>query len=117
VRAHLVARPEEWRWSSARAHLGRPDESGLLSMESWREQYDERGWREVLEMGVGAAELEQRIREATRTGRPFGSEAFVERLEEQTGRRLRPQRRGPKKKKLAATTGRGGPGASELVIE
>ena len=116
VRAHLVARPEEWRWSSAGAHLGRPDESGLLSMESWREQYDERRWREVLEMGVGAAELEQRIREATRTGRPFGSETFVERLEEQTGRRLRPQRRGPKKKKLAAAAGGGGSDASQLVI-
>ncbi len=114
VRARLVARPDEWRWSSARAHLGQSDESGLLSMGPWRQCYDERRWREVLALGVGAAELEQRIREATRTGRPFGSEAFLERLEEHTGRRLRPQRRG-RKKRLAAAAGNDGSGKLKSV--
>ena len=38
-----------------------------------------------------------RIRKHTRTGRPLGSEAFIDHLEQLTGRSLRPKKRGPKR--------------------
>jgi hypothetical protein len=44
------------------------------------------------------AALVERLREATRTGRPAGGEEFIERLESSTKRLLRPQKRGPKEK-------------------
>ena len=78
VRARMVERAEQWPWSSAPAHLGGPDRAELLSLARWRERYDAKQWAEALALGLRAADIERRIREATRTGRPFGSEAFVE---------------------------------------
>jgi len=53
-------------------------------------------WEEALELGFREAVLVERIREATRTGRPLGSEVFTRSLEAGTGRVLLPQKRGPK---------------------
>jgi len=90
VRAGLAGRPEEWRWSSARAHLGiRPDaltETGPL--------LDRVGdWRALLDDGIEAAARDA-IRASERSGRPLGDGRFVERLETALGRPLRPQPRG-----------------------
>ena len=35
VRAKLVERPGDYRWSSAAAHLGKPDASRMVDMEWW----------------------------------------------------------------------------------
>ncbi|WP_321530658.1 hypothetical protein [uncultured Desulfuromonas sp.] len=40
------------------------------------------------------------IQKHERTGRPLGKASFVEHLEQETGRMLRPQKPGPKKKKI-----------------
>jgi putative transposase len=101
VRAGLVHRPEHWPWSSARAHL-RGDETGLVDIREWRQRWSPLAWNEALDHGIGEASLLERIRQATRTGRPAGGEDFVRQLETISGRVLRPQRRGPKRHQCAA---------------
>ena len=92
VRAGLVGRPEDWRWSSAGAHLtGVNDgltETGALGIAAAE-------WDAFLASGLGDDALDT-IRGGERTGRPLGDGAFVKRLERATGRRLARQRPGPK---------------------
>ena len=92
VRAGLVARARDWPWSSASAHLsGRDDPlvkaAPLLAMVP--------DWAAFLKSSLPEEQLRQ-LREHTRTGRPLGSPAFLERLEAMVGRVLRPLKRGPK---------------------
>jgi putative transposase len=101
VRAGLVEHPAEWRWSSAGAHLTGADDTGLIDLTTWTEKWTPASWREVLDLGLEDAALVQRIREATRTGWPAAGEAGLRDLERQTGRRLRPGKRGPKGKAAA----------------
>ena len=84
VRAGLVERPGDYRWSSAAAHLGRRDTRGLVDMEWWRREYDGVDWGQTL----GGPELEQSasLRRCTYAGRPFGDEEFVKAIAEQFGR-------------------------------
>jgi len=96
VRAGLVREAAEWPWSSATAHLAGVDRSGILEMASWRARWSAEAWRDVLWAGVDDAALLERIREATRTGRPLGDEAFVSQVEAGSHRTLRPRKRGPK---------------------
>jgi putative transposase len=85
VRAGLAPLAGDYRWSSARAHLGWPDEAGLLDQEWWTRDGMVDGWD-----GVLAAEQPSAVRDLTRcthAGRPFGDEAFVVDLGERFGRR------------------------------
>jgi putative transposase len=92
VRAGLVRRARDWRWSSARAHLdGRAD--GLVEPQKLLKRVPD--WKSFLAEGLGEAELEA-IRKGERTGRPLGSARFVERLETKLGRTLARQKPGPK---------------------
>ena len=79
-RAALVATPEQYRWSSAAAHLGiGTDRSGVLDMGFWERAGGAATWGE-LHAAAEPAEMEETLRRATYAGRPFGEEAFVERL-------------------------------------
>jgi putative transposase len=85
VRAGLVARPEDWPHSSARAHLsGQSD--GLIEPSALIERFGD--WREFLAQDLPEDSADE-IRKHERTGRPLGNEAFLERLEAATGRRFR----------------------------
>lgn len=65
VRAGLVTRPEEWRWSSARTHLELAQD-GLTDMAPARERIAD--WQAFL--GAGLADDDHKaIRDAERTGR------------------------------------------------
>jgi putative transposase len=77
VRAALAADPASWPWSSARAHLTGVDQSGILDMTEWRRNWTAETWQAALEVGIGDAALVERIRHATRTGRPAGEAEFV----------------------------------------
>ncbi len=91
-RAGLCARPEHWRWSSARAHLEGADDP-LVDVAPLLARVGD--WRAFLDAGTPAAtakELEMHVR----TGRPLGAAAFVRDLEQRVGRRLRRRRPGPK---------------------
>lgn len=92
VRAGMVAAPEDWRWSSARAHLTGEDDA-LCSLAPMLEAVPD--WRDFLAAGLDRADLDC-IRRHSRTGRPLGDDAFIDGLEQHTGRTLRPNKRGPK---------------------
>src|SRR5271166_5336706 len=92
VRARLVARAQDWRWSSARAHLGL-GEDGLTDIAPARARFA--NFAELLD-GPADDEAAARLRNGESVGRPVGSAAFIARLEELTSRRLRPLKRGPK---------------------
>jgi len=92
VRARLVARPQDWRWSSVRAHLSGRDD-GLTTLAPVSERFAP--FRAFLEEPPDGDAVE-RLRAAESIGRPLGSKAFVARLEKRSGRTLRPAKRGPK---------------------
>jgi putative transposase len=96
VRAGLVLNAWDWPWSSARAHVTGMDETGMLNMELWSKHFDKIRWREFLLEGLGKADEIDRIRLANRTGRPLGSEDFIQHLQKIIGRPLFPKKRGPK---------------------
>ena len=93
VRAGLAARAEDWRWSSARAHLeGRDD--GLVSVGPLLERCGGH-FADLLDATPSAQALSA-LRAAETIGRPLGSPAFLDFLAATTGRDPRPKRRGPK---------------------
>jgi putative transposase len=97
VRAKLARRAQDWRWSSARAHLvGRDD--GLATVSPLLELAPD--WPDFLRGGLSEEDHEA-IRAGERTGRPLGAEKFVARLEKRLGRTLARQKPGPKLKKHA----------------
>ena len=95
VRAGMVPRAEDYRWSSAAAHCGNRVD-GLLSLESgWGRPFAEmENWSAWLSDG-GATEEVQMLRRNVEMGLPCGSEGFVKKLGELAGRLLeyRPQGR------------------------
>jgi putative transposase len=93
VRARLVARPEDWPWSSARGHLAGADD-GVMRAEPLLSRLPD--WRAFLDGGPDEAEAEA-LRRGERSGRPLGSTAFIEALERRTGRALKKRKPGPKR--------------------
>jgi putative transposase len=92
VRARLVERAQDWRWSSVRAHLsGRGD--GLTTLAPLLERYPD--FAALVEAGPDEAAFE-RLRRAETIGRPLGDTAFVSALEAMTQRALAPGKRGRK---------------------
>ena len=93
VKAGIVKRPEEYRWSSAKAHLTGEDDilvkvGPLLGIIP--------DWQGLLASDVSEEEYET-ILSHERSGRPLGAADFVGRLEKMTSRLLRKQKPGPKK--------------------
>ena len=95
VRAHLVARPQDWRWSSARAHLAGRDD-GFVALAPLLERCGGR-FADLLDEEVAPQTLAA-LRGAETIGRPLGSSAFLDRLQNLTGRDPRPGKRGRKKR-------------------
>ena len=99
VKAKLAARAEDWPWSSARSHVdGKPD--GLTDPGALAGVH--RNWRAMLRHGLEAGDLspdaEAAIESHQRTGRPWGSDAFIARLEDASGRTLARRKPGRKRK-------------------
>jgi REP-associated tyrosine transposase len=98
VRAGIVARPEEYRWSSYAANaLG--DDNCIVhphdeyvhlgqTLPQRREAY-----RALFDAGLTAEELE-RIRNCTQSGTPMGSERFKEQIEKTLCRKVGGETRG-----------------------
>ena len=86
-RAGIVAAPEQYRWSSAAAHLlGEPDVSGVLDMGFWERAGGAATWSELHGRRNEPSELIE-LRKCTYAGRPFGSEAFVKEMEDRFQRK------------------------------
>jgi len=98
VRAGLVRAAWQYAWSSASAHVGGADRSGLLDAVLCRRLAGGMEWKSVLRQGE-APEILKRLRKSTMCGRPLGSDSFLARLEHALGRRLRPLPIGRPKKK------------------
>lgn len=94
VRAGIVDKSEEYRWSSAQAHCGRR-EDGLLDRRFPPEGAVDDWSTWLLDEQDDYVE---RLRRSTHVGRPCGSDRFIRRLENRLNRSLRPQKRGRKPK-------------------
>ncbi len=93
VRAGLVAKAEDWPWSSVRAHLdGRDDR--LVEVAPLIERCGGR-FADLLVEEPEPARIAA-LRDAETIGRPLGAAAFLDRLAAQTGRDPRPGKRGRK---------------------
>ena len=93
VRARLVARPEDWRWSSVRAHLSARDDA-LVAVAPLIERCGGR-FADLIDAPPPPRALAA-LRAAETIGRPLGAPAFLDRLALLTGRDPRPRKRGPK---------------------
>ncbi len=92
VRAGLCERAELWPWSSVHAHLGTRTDP-LIDSCSLIDDID--NWAVFLDE-YSASDLIGSLRSTTRTGRPAGSNEFIDRLESETGRRIHRRKPGPK---------------------
>ena len=87
VKAGLVKQPEDWQWSSARAHLCGEDDALVTAKPLLARIPD---WQRFLAGGVSEAELKA-LHMHTKTGRPLGVKEWIEKLENETGRYLKPK--------------------------
>ena len=86
VRAQLVKEACQWNWSSAKDHLkkGRSilsiaDISDFMEIDNWQNYLSQKEDEKVI----------NKIKANTLTGRPLGDNAFISKLEELFGRRLK----------------------------
>jgi len=94
VRARLVKRARDWRWSSVRAQMRGTDDD-LVTVAPVAERVDD--FAALLAGGEDSARTKA-LRAAETVGRPLGDAAWFDRIEAVLGRILRPQKRGPKPK-------------------
>lgn len=92
VRARLVERAQDWRWSGTRAHL-RGKDDGITALAPIRERFPR--FADLLD-DEPDRDMFARLRAAESIGRPLGDERFLTRLERLTKRVLNPGKRGPK---------------------
>ncbi len=98
VKAGLVGAPEEYLWSSAKAHLINTKDP-LLHTPSWLDLTDYQAYVGFIRKSDSEADMA--IRKATSTGRPFGTESFLEKMEFKLGQSLRRKKPGrPRRKTL-----------------
>ena len=101
VRARLVARAEDWPWSSVRAHITGKDD-GLVAVRPLLDRVPD------FAALIAVSELEEdraafdAIRSAEGTGRPLGGRAFIQDLERRLARPLAPRKPGRAPKVLEA---------------
>lgn len=94
VRARLAPDAVSWPWSSARAHVAGTDDDLVKVAPLLKIAGD---WRLFL-AGAEAEEEMNDIRKHERTGRPLGSQGFIEKLESVLERLLKRGKPGPKVK-------------------
>ena len=89
VRAKIVERAEDYRWSSARAHVQGAEDSILDQVDLLP------NWRNILRSDLSAEDL-QKIRLSCSSGQPLGDEKFLNILKNDQGIDWMPKKRGPK---------------------
>lgn len=88
VRANMVKKPWEWKWSSAAAHIGNGENTIIelgdlfkiidILPENWKDYIDAKDDKKVID----------KIKRQTLTGRPLGERQFIKQLEKKFGKRL-----------------------------
>jgi putative transposase len=99
VRARLVQPPEDWAWSSARAHLGGAGD-GLVTVKPVLDRVG-KGIAALLAPGADDEAAFASLRGAEATGRPLGNADFIAGLERLLRRPI--ARRAPGRKPAEAT--------------
>jgi putative transposase len=95
VKIQQVQRPEDYPWSSCKANIsGKGDE--LVNGHNWLDDNDRKKYKKFLKQLD--FETEKKIRRATSTGRPLGSEGFIKKLGRKLARRLYTGKAGRPKK-------------------
>ena len=94
VRAGLAARPEDWPWSSVRAHLGLGDDglTGTAPVSARVPRFADLLMTPADDPAFGA------LRRAEGHGRPLSSADFARALETRLARPILPRKRGRKPK-------------------
>lgn len=100
VMAGLCKNPAAFRWSSARAHIRGQDDRLCTAAPLLEHAPD---WQGFLQKGVNISHM-QKLAGHISTGRPLGDGAFIEKLENQTGRALKKRRPGRKPKRALLGT-------------
>jgi len=91
VRAGLVARAEDWPWSSVRAHLGGRDDA-LARTAPLRAHV--RAQMQSFFAADVSAEARAKLRRAASAGRPLGGAEWLKQIEHASGRALAAPKRG-----------------------
>lgn len=104
VRANLCQHPRQYRWSSADAacanHSPRNAFAPLVAPLGT--------WEEFLCSGIHTSGSDySELRQRSQSGRPFGNDLFVKKLEAEACRLLSPMRRGPKTRMMEKSTRNG----------
>lgn len=94
--ARFCDKPQQWRWSSAKAHIDGKDDQ-LVRVKPMLDRVND--WHAYLAGSEAATADEKLIQKHTRTGRPLGSRTFVSELERLTDRPLAPRKPGPAAKR------------------
>lgn len=95
VRAGLVKRAKNWKWSSVKAHLAARDD-GVVNVAPVLERVGD--FKKFLAESFDEDADYAALRRAETIGRPIGGADWLEFLERRTGRVLAPGKRGRKKK-------------------
>ena len=95
VRAKIVEKPQDYKWSSARSHFYKEADPVLSGGCYLTEQIQD--WLGYLEEKEDEG-MNNTIRSNTRTGRPCGEESFIKTIEGIVGRRLKAMPAGRPKK-------------------
>ncbi len=93
VRAGMVTRANDWRWSSVHALLDPECGDGMTDTRPVLDRVP--NFAALLASGEDQ-ELSDALRRSESVGRPLGTSAFLERVEAILGRDPTPQKRGPK---------------------
>jgi putative transposase len=89
LRAGIARAARNYRWSSAAAHCGQRNASGLLDVRAWKKRATGLDWEQELFLDIPAPEI-SRLRRSWHTGRPLAADGFLSKLERRLGLRLRP---------------------------
>ncbi len=97
IKAGLAQRPQDYLWSSARTHILGTKDPLLPPGPAWLPPRKRKAYADFI--GLPDQKLDDAIRNSTRTGRPFGSERFIDGLEILVQHILRPGKPGRPPKK------------------
>ena len=93
VKAGICKNPEEYEWSSAKAHKNEKDDN-LVKVRPILERV--KNWSKYISE-LNGREDEMKIQCHENTGRPLGSNGFIKKLENKLGRKLDRQKPGQKR--------------------
>lgn len=97
VRARLVRQPEEWQWSSVKAHFAGADDHVVRTAPVLERVGD---FKAFLAEDFDEAFTYAALRKAETLGRPIGSPEWLQDMAAKSGLALLPGKRGPKARRI-----------------